>query len=47
MHITRSSADTNKGSGDWFTGDVYIDTVAAPSGSSAVAAAKVDRKSVV
>jgi len=30
MQITRSSIDTAKGPVDWFTGDVYIDTVAAP-----------------
>ncbi|HET7326385.1 MAG TPA: hypothetical protein VFJ14_03785 [Nocardioidaceae bacterium] len=30
MQITRSSADTIKGPVDWFTGDVYIDAVAAP-----------------
>ena len=29
MEITRSSIDTAKGPGDWFTGDVYIDNVAA------------------
>jgi quercetin dioxygenase-like cupin family protein len=29
MEITRSSIDTVKGPGDWFTGDVYIDAVAA------------------
>jgi quercetin dioxygenase-like cupin family protein len=29
MEITRSSIDTAKGPGDWFTGDVYIDSVAA------------------
>jgi quercetin dioxygenase-like cupin family protein len=29
MEITRSSIDTLKGPGDWFTGDVYIDAVAA------------------
>jgi hypothetical protein len=28
MQITRSSTDTVKGPGDWFTGDVYIDAVA-------------------
>ena len=28
MQITRSSSATGKGPGDWFTGDVYIDTVA-------------------
>src|ERR687897_1556917 len=30
MQITRSSLDTQKGPADWFTGDVYIDPVAAP-----------------
>ena len=39
MQITRSSIDTQKGPGDWFTGDVYIDAVAAPAGSSTFAAA--------
>ena len=29
MEITRSSIDTAKGPEDWFTGDVYIDAVAA------------------
>ena len=29
MEITRSGIDTAKGPGDWFTGDVYIDAVAA------------------
>jgi quercetin dioxygenase-like cupin family protein len=29
MEITRSSIDTAKGPDDWFTGDVYIDAVAA------------------
>ena len=29
MQITRSSVDTAKGPADWFTGDVYIDGVAA------------------
>src|SRR5262249_6868900 len=41
MQITRSSIDTQKGPADWFTGDVYIDAVAAPAGSSTVAAASV------
>jgi quercetin dioxygenase-like cupin family protein len=39
MQITRSSVDTQKGPADWFTGDVYIDAVAAPAGSSTFAAA--------
>ena len=30
MRITRSSVDTIKGPADWFTGNVYIDPVAAP-----------------
>jgi quercetin dioxygenase-like cupin family protein len=30
MDITRSSIDTAKGPAEWFTGDVYIDAVAAP-----------------
>ena len=41
MQITRSSTDTQKGPTDWFTGDVYIDTVATPAGSSTFAAALV------
>jgi quercetin dioxygenase-like cupin family protein len=41
MNITRSSLDTAKGPADWFTGDVYIDTVAAPEASARAAAALV------
>jgi quercetin dioxygenase-like cupin family protein len=41
MKLTRSSADTMKGPSDWFTGDVYIDSVAAPEGTSTFAAALV------
>jgi hypothetical protein len=41
MQITRSSIDTQKGPADWFTGDVYIDAVAAPAGSSTFATAAV------
>lgn len=41
MHITRSSIETAKGSPDWFTGDVYVDAVAAPAAASDVAAALV------
>ena len=41
MQITRSSVDTQKGPADWFTGDVYIDAVAAPEASSTFAAALV------
>ena len=32
---------TQKGPPDWFTGDVYIDAVAAPAGTSTFAAANV------
>lgn len=41
MHITRSSIDTQQGPSDWFTGTVYIDTVAAPAEPSRVASAMV------
>ena len=41
MQITRSSIDTAKGPADWFTGDVYIDAVAAPEATATVAAAAV------
>src|SRR4030081_918986 len=41
MHITRSTIDTQKGPSDWFAGDVYIDALAAPAGSSTFAAAAV------
>jgi quercetin dioxygenase-like cupin family protein len=41
MQITRSSIDTQKGPADWFTGDVYIDAVAAPEATSTFAAASV------
>ena len=41
MQITRNTLDTGRGPADWFTGDVLIDPVAAPAGSSQVAAAAV------
>lgn len=41
MQITRSSADTMKGPADWFTGDVYIDVIAAGSAPSRLGAASV------
>jgi quercetin dioxygenase-like cupin family protein len=41
MQITRSSLDTTPGPADWFTGDVYIDTIAAPSPPARAAAALV------
>ena len=30
MQITRNKSDTVRGPADWFTGAVYIDTVATP-----------------
>jgi quercetin dioxygenase-like cupin family protein len=41
MQITRNDNETARGPSDWFTGDVYIDTVAAPSNGSRIAAACV------
>ena len=41
MQITRSSLDTSLGPGDSFTGDVYIDAIAAPSPPARLAAANV------
>jgi hypothetical protein len=39
MQITRSTLDTAKGPNDWFTGEVYIDAVAAAPQPSRVRAA--------
>jgi quercetin dioxygenase-like cupin family protein len=41
MEITRNALATSPGPADWFTGSVYIDTVAAPSGASRVASSSV------
>ena len=41
MKITRNSTDTGRGPGEWFTGDVYVDTVAAPSDGSRLSASSV------
>lgn len=41
MKITRSSLATAKGPAEWFTGDVYIDTIAANPDPSRVQAANV------
>ena len=38
MKITHSSNDTVKGPGDWFTGKVYLDTIATPAEPSRVTA---------
>jgi quercetin dioxygenase-like cupin family protein len=41
MQITRATDDTGSGPADWFTGSVYIDTIAAPIEASPVGAALV------
>jgi|SRR5947199_8055193 len=41
MQITRNSLDTAAGPSDWFTGTVYIDTIATASEPSRLAAASV------
>jgi quercetin dioxygenase-like cupin family protein len=41
MQITRNSMETMKGPADWFTGDVYIDTVAVPAAPARTASAAV------
>src|ERR1700760_1903935 len=41
MQITRNSIDTTQGPADWFTGDVYIDAVAAPQPPARTGAASV------
>ncbi len=41
MQITRNSLETARGSEEWFTGTVYLDQVAVPSGPSRYAAALV------
>jgi quercetin dioxygenase-like cupin family protein len=41
MQIIRSSIETTSGPSEWFTGSVYIDAVAAPSGASRVSASSV------
>ena len=41
MQIMRSSLPTTRGPAEWFTGDVYLDAIAAPSGPSRLNAASV------
>src|SRR4029453_10684391 len=41
MQIIRSITDTSPGPSDWFTGTVYIDTIATPSAPPRLAAACV------
>src|SRR5207245_10459112 len=41
MQVTKNSIQTTKGSSDWFTGVVYVDAVAAPTGVSRLSASSV------
>ena len=41
MQITRNTLETRAGPPDWFTGPVYLDTIAAPSDESQLGAAAV------
>jgi quercetin dioxygenase-like cupin family protein len=41
MHLTRSGGRTSAGSGDWFTGIVYVDAVAAPGHGARISASSV------
>jgi quercetin dioxygenase-like cupin family protein len=41
MQITRSSIETARGPADWFSGEVYVDTVAAPTPPSLLSASSV------
>src|SRR4051812_50143512 len=41
MQVTRNGIETARGPSDWFTGAVYVDTVAAPSEGSRLSASSV------
>ena len=41
MQITRNNLETNAGPSEWFTGAVYLDPIASPSGSSRAHAVRV------
>jgi quercetin dioxygenase-like cupin family protein len=41
MQITRTPPETTPGPSDWFTGDVFLDTIATPSPPSRAAAVSV------
>jgi quercetin dioxygenase-like cupin family protein len=41
VEITRNGIETRPGPSDWFTGSVFLDTVAAPAGQSRVSATSV------
>src|SRR5262245_30217187 len=41
MQITRNSSETRPGPGEWFTGEVYLDAVAAPAEGARLSATSV------
>jgi quercetin dioxygenase-like cupin family protein len=41
VQITRNTVETRPGPGEWFTGSVFLDAVAEPSGASRVTASRV------
>ena len=41
MEVTRNTNETTAGPSDWFTGSVYLDSIAMPSGGSRVSASSV------
>src|SRR6266513_6015299 len=41
MQVTKNSVQTARGSSEWFTGAVYIDAVASPTGASRLSASSV------
>jgi quercetin dioxygenase-like cupin family protein len=41
MQITRNGLETSPGPGEWFTGAVYLDSVATPSDGSRLSASRV------
>lgn len=41
MQITRNSIETGRGPSEWFSGTVFIDAIAAPSGDSPLSASAV------
>ena len=41
MQLTRNALDTTPGPEDWFTGEVFLDTVAVPADGSRLAASNV------
>jgi quercetin dioxygenase-like cupin family protein len=41
MQVTKNSVETGRGPSEWFTGNVYIDALATPSGPSRLLASSV------